>query len=115
MFGLTWVVVEAFLCFRCFVVLCSRDSLSQEFVAGRSWWRFIAPCVASSVDSFPVGSECEMQECVAAVARCTCFERGCWFARAAFGFIVGLRVRVGESGASIPEEDIVRSNSECEE
>ncbi|MQL99465.1 hypothetical protein Taro_032197 [Colocasia esculenta] len=25
-----------------------RDSLSQEFVAGRSWWRFVAPCVASS-------------------------------------------------------------------
>ncbi|MQM07968.1 hypothetical protein Taro_040822, partial [Colocasia esculenta] len=26
-----------------------RDSLSQEFVVGRSWWRFVAPCVASSV------------------------------------------------------------------
>ncbi|MQL73507.1 hypothetical protein Taro_005858, partial [Colocasia esculenta] len=51
MFGLSQVVVEAFLCFRYFVVLCSslvreahpllssgRDSLSQEFVAGRSWW-----------------------------------------------------------------------------
>ncbi|MQM12535.1 hypothetical protein Taro_045454 [Colocasia esculenta] len=25
-----------------------RDSLSQEFVAGRSWWRFVVPCVASS-------------------------------------------------------------------
>ncbi|MQL89711.1 hypothetical protein Taro_022290 [Colocasia esculenta] len=26
-----------------------RDSLSQEFVAGRSWWRFVVPCLASSV------------------------------------------------------------------
>ncbi|MQM14381.1 hypothetical protein Taro_047310 [Colocasia esculenta] len=26
-----------------------RDSLSQEFVVGRSWWRFVASCVASSV------------------------------------------------------------------
>ncbi|MQL86990.1 hypothetical protein Taro_019524 [Colocasia esculenta] len=25
-----------------------RDSLSQEFVAGQSWWQFVAPCVASS-------------------------------------------------------------------
>ncbi|MQL84553.1 hypothetical protein Taro_017060 [Colocasia esculenta] len=49
-FGLTRVVVEAFLYFRCFVVLCSRltpllssgrDSLSQEFVVGRSWWRLV--------------------------------------------------------------------------
>ncbi|MQL74792.1 hypothetical protein Taro_007166 [Colocasia esculenta] len=26
-----------------------RDSLSQEFIAGRLWWWFVAPCVASSV------------------------------------------------------------------
>ncbi|MQM05716.1 hypothetical protein Taro_038529, partial [Colocasia esculenta] len=69
-----------------------RDSLSQEFVAGRSWWRFIAPCVASSVASFPTGSEC-----VAVVAGCACFERGCWFARAAVGYVVCLRIRVGVS------------------
>ncbi|MQM01031.1 hypothetical protein Taro_033779 [Colocasia esculenta] len=92
-FGLTRVVVEAFLYFCYFLVLCSRcfllyyfvekfcfhlleflllwlvrdwlsllslvreahpllslgrDSLSQEFIAGRSWWRFVAPCIASS-------------------------------------------------------------------
>ncbi|MQL86934.1 hypothetical protein Taro_019458, partial [Colocasia esculenta] len=29
-----------------------RDSLSQEFVAGRSWWRFVAPCVSSSLFEF---------------------------------------------------------------
>ncbi|MQL94012.1 hypothetical protein Taro_026662, partial [Colocasia esculenta] len=45
-FGLTRVVVEAFL-FP--AALAGRDSLSQEFVAGRLWWRFVAPCVASSV------------------------------------------------------------------
>ncbi|MQL95386.1 hypothetical protein Taro_028051 [Colocasia esculenta] len=49
------------------------------------------------VASFPVGSECELQESVTAVAGCACCERGCWFARAAFGFILGLRIRVGVS------------------
>ncbi|MQL93735.1 hypothetical protein Taro_026383, partial [Colocasia esculenta] len=46
----------------------------------------------SKVVSFPAGSECELQESVAAVAGCTWFERGCWFARAAVGLVVGLRV-----------------------
>ncbi|MQM06626.1 hypothetical protein Taro_039454, partial [Colocasia esculenta] len=49
------------------------------------------------VASFPAGSECELQECVVAVAECACFERGYWFARAAFGFVVSLRIRVGVS------------------
>ncbi|MQM10819.1 hypothetical protein Taro_043720 [Colocasia esculenta] len=44
-FGLTWVVVEAF---ALFPLLC-RDSLSQEFIVRRSWWQFFVPCVASSV------------------------------------------------------------------
>ncbi|MQM23455.1 hypothetical protein Taro_056519 [Colocasia esculenta] len=44
-----------------------------------------------------VGSECELQECVAAVAGCACFEHGCWFARVAFGFVVGLHAHVGVS------------------
>ncbi|MQL72514.1 hypothetical protein Taro_004856, partial [Colocasia esculenta] len=55
------------------------DSLSQEFVVGRSWWRFVALCVASSVACFPAGSECKLQESVATVAGCACFERGCCF------------------------------------
>ncbi|MQM21481.1 hypothetical protein Taro_054522, partial [Colocasia esculenta] len=38
--GRPWLWVVALLC---------RDSLSQEFVAGWLWWRFVAPCVASSV------------------------------------------------------------------
>ncbi|MQM20320.1 hypothetical protein Taro_053338, partial [Colocasia esculenta] len=49
------------------------------------------------VASFPTWSGCELQESVAAVAGCACFERGYWFARAAFGFVVGLCVRVGVS------------------
>ncbi|MQM01307.1 hypothetical protein Taro_034063 [Colocasia esculenta] len=49
------------------------------------------------VVSFPVGSECELQESVAAVAGCACFERGCWFPRPAVGFVLGLRVCVGVS------------------
>ncbi|MQL78638.1 hypothetical protein Taro_011064 [Colocasia esculenta] len=43
------------------------------------------------------GSECELQESVTTVAGCTCFEHCCWFARAAIGFVIGLRVRVGVS------------------
>ncbi|MQM15688.1 hypothetical protein Taro_048639, partial [Colocasia esculenta] len=106
-FGLTRVVVEAFLCFRCFVVLCRRNSLSQEFVCRTVVVATCSPCVASSVScerescctmvSFPARFECELQESVVAVAGCACFERGCWFARAAVGFVVGLRVRVGVS------------------
>ncbi|MQL89039.1 hypothetical protein Taro_021613 [Colocasia esculenta] len=49
-FGLTRVLVE--FCFRFVGVptaLVGRDSLSQEFVTGRSWWQFAASCVASSV------------------------------------------------------------------
>ncbi|MQL98268.1 hypothetical protein Taro_030975 [Colocasia esculenta] len=49
------------------------------------------------VVSFPARFECELQESVAAVAGCMCFERGCWFARAAIGFVIGLRVRVSVS------------------
>ncbi|MQM12936.1 hypothetical protein Taro_045858 [Colocasia esculenta] len=115
-----------------------RDSLSQEFIAGQSWWRlvchalpvlfeFIAyltglnsnpsgssdPWVAAQplgslaggpggpvvtvVASFPAGSKCELQESVATVAGCACFECGCCFARAAVGFVFGLHVRVGVS------------------
>ncbi|MQM13214.1 hypothetical protein Taro_046137 [Colocasia esculenta] len=49
------------------------------------------------VASFPAGSECELQESVAAVAGCACCERGCWFTHAAFGFVLSLRVCVGVS------------------
>ncbi|MQL97214.1 hypothetical protein Taro_029897 [Colocasia esculenta] len=51
---------------------------------------------SSEVVSFPARSECELQESIAAVAGCACFERGCWFARAAVGFVLGLRIRVVE-------------------
>ncbi|MQL93779.1 hypothetical protein Taro_026423 [Colocasia esculenta] len=44
------------------------------------------------VASFPAGSEC-----VAAAVGGACCEHGCRFARAAIGFVVGLRVRVGVS------------------
>ncbi|MQM02955.1 hypothetical protein Taro_035727 [Colocasia esculenta] len=78
-FGLTQVVVEALLC---------RDLLSQEFIAGRSWWQFVAPCIANSVS----WSECELPESVVAVAGCACCEHGCWFTRAAVGFVCALHV-----------------------
>ncbi|MQM11128.1 hypothetical protein Taro_044033, partial [Colocasia esculenta] len=77
--GPTLVVGRGFTLFRCFVLLMlslellllwlvrdwlsllslvreahlllspGRDSLSQEFIARRLWWRFVAPCVANSV------------------------------------------------------------------
>ncbi|MQM19995.1 hypothetical protein Taro_053009, partial [Colocasia esculenta] len=47
------------------------------------------------VASFPVGSEYELQKSVATIAGCTCYERCCWFARAAVGFVIGIRIRVG--------------------
>ncbi|MQL68253.1 hypothetical protein Taro_000551 [Colocasia esculenta] len=92
--------------------------LSSCSLAGVHCWTVVvaaySPCVASSVScerecslyrefsmaflqvlevaSFPTRSEC-----VAVVAGCTCFERGFWFARAAFGFVVCLRISVGVS------------------
>ncbi|MQM16828.1 hypothetical protein Taro_049790, partial [Colocasia esculenta] len=53
--------------------------------------------VVTVVASFPAGSECELQESVAAVAGCACCERGCGFARAAVRFVLGLHVLVGVS------------------
>ncbi|MQL77938.1 hypothetical protein Taro_010352 [Colocasia esculenta] len=47
---------------------------------------------SSGVASFPAGSECELQKSVAATAGRACCERGCWFARAAVEFILGLRI-----------------------
>ncbi|MQM16056.1 hypothetical protein Taro_049009 [Colocasia esculenta] len=49
------------------------------------------------VSSFPAGSECELQESVAAVAGCACYERDCYFARAEVGFVLSLRIHVGVS------------------
>ncbi|MQM22210.1 hypothetical protein Taro_055259, partial [Colocasia esculenta] len=49
------------------------------------------------VASFSAGFKCELQESVAAIAGCACYERGCWFDRATVEFVVGLRVRVGVS------------------
>ncbi|MQM08817.1 hypothetical protein Taro_041674 [Colocasia esculenta] len=49
------------------------------------------------VASFLVGSECELQESVAAITECAFYESGCWFARATVGFVVILRVCVGVS------------------
>ncbi|MQM06444.1 hypothetical protein Taro_039267 [Colocasia esculenta] len=49
------------------------------------------------VASFSTGSECELQESVAAVAVCACYECSCWFTRAVVGFVVSLRIHVGVS------------------
>ncbi|MQL89751.1 hypothetical protein Taro_022341 [Colocasia esculenta] len=49
------------------------------------------------VASFSAGFKCELQESVAAIAGCACYEHGCWFARAAVEFVIGLHVHVGVS------------------
>ncbi|MQM17564.1 hypothetical protein Taro_050536 [Colocasia esculenta] len=90
-FGLARVVVEAFLCFRCFFLLLW---LVRDWLSLLSLVRKAHP---PTLFSFSAGSECELQECVAAVAGCTCFERGCWFARDVFRFVINLRIRVGVS------------------
>ncbi|MQL92486.1 hypothetical protein Taro_025106 [Colocasia esculenta] len=45
------LLLSRVVCFSfCWSSCCSgRDSLSQEFITERSWWRFVASCVASSV------------------------------------------------------------------
>ncbi|MQL68885.1 hypothetical protein Taro_001161 [Colocasia esculenta] len=81
------VLRESFL-----AALAGRDSQSQEFIAGRLWWRSVGSGVTFGVPgggpggrvvtvvaSFPAGSECEMQESVAVVAECACCERDCCF------------------------------------
>ncbi|MQM04282.1 hypothetical protein Taro_037078, partial [Colocasia esculenta] len=47
------------------------------------------------VASFPAGFKCELLESVVAVAGGACYERGCWFAHAAAGFVFVLRASVG--------------------
>ncbi|MQL72368.1 hypothetical protein Taro_004721 [Colocasia esculenta] len=72
------------------------SSLTSWSVRGAGWFCLWALDLVE-VANFPAGSGCELQESVAAVVRCLCCERGCWFARAAVGFVVGLRVHVGVS------------------
>ncbi|MQL73608.1 hypothetical protein Taro_005962, partial [Colocasia esculenta] len=82
-------------------VRCERERLYRSLRI-RGWQRDLrgpwqGGRVIIVVACFPIGSECELQESVAAVAGCVCCKRGCWFARAAVRFIVGMLVRVGVS------------------
>ncbi|MQL87346.1 hypothetical protein Taro_019887, partial [Colocasia esculenta] len=54
-------------------------------------WVWVVVLICHVV-SFPAESECELQESVASVDECVCYERGCWFACAAVGFVVSLHV-----------------------
>ncbi|MQM20109.1 hypothetical protein Taro_053124 [Colocasia esculenta] len=83
------VVVAA--CSPCIAssVKCEREHLYRELR--------VAFLQVLEVVSFPAGSECELQESVAADAGCACCERGHWFVHAAVGFAVGLHVYVGVS------------------
>ncbi|MQL85082.1 hypothetical protein Taro_017599 [Colocasia esculenta] len=111
-FGLTRVVLELFEFIAYLTGLHSNPSGSSDsWVAVRpsgslagvrevgslQWYQ------SSGVVSFQARSECELQESVAVVAWCACFERGGWFARAAVVFVVGLRIRVGLWSAELVE------------
>ncbi|MQM19702.1 hypothetical protein Taro_052712 [Colocasia esculenta] len=69
----------------------------SETLAGGPGGRILQWYQSSGVASFPAGFKCELQETVSAIAGCTCYERGCWFAHAAVEFVVSLHIHVGVS------------------
>ncbi|MQM13189.1 hypothetical protein Taro_046112 [Colocasia esculenta] len=91
---------------RCVPRCCFRiafDSTVPAALAGKGLVIPTEPCSRGSppyslqVASFPAGSECKLQKSVVVAAGCACFERSHYFARAAVGFVFGLRVHVGVS------------------
>ncbi|MQM12581.1 hypothetical protein Taro_045500, partial [Colocasia esculenta] len=83
--GPTLVVSRGITPFRCFVVLCSRSvggGANFGVPGGGPGGRVI-----TVVASFPAGFKCELQKSVVAIAGCACYERGCWFTRAAIEFV----------------------------
>ncbi|MQM04046.1 hypothetical protein Taro_036836, partial [Colocasia esculenta] len=68
--------------------------LVRDWLSLLSLVREAHPPYCLQVASFPAGFKCELQESVVVVAGCTCYERGCWFARAAVEFVISLHVRV---------------------
>ncbi|MQM13931.1 hypothetical protein Taro_046859 [Colocasia esculenta] len=99
----------------CLTPLVLRESFPAA-LAGKGLVIPTEPCSRGSppyslqVASFPVGFKCELQESVVVVSGCACCERGCWFAHAAVGFVVSLRILwsalcwlVVNSGEVLPE------------
>ncbi|MQM11654.1 hypothetical protein Taro_044563 [Colocasia esculenta] len=70
---------------------------SDPWVATRLSGSLAGVWEVGSLQCSPAGSECELQESVAAVAGGACYDCGCYFARTAIGFIFSLRVCVGVS------------------
>ncbi|MQL80354.1 hypothetical protein Taro_012802 [Colocasia esculenta] len=99
-FGPTLVVGLGFSPFRCFVFASALLEflllwLVRDWLSLLSLVREAHPPYSLQVAIFPAWFKCELQESVVAVVGGACYERGCWFARAAIGFVFGLRVRVG--------------------
>ncbi|MQL84928.1 hypothetical protein Taro_017441 [Colocasia esculenta] len=91
--GLVALVVTEFL-----TLFLMSEVQSGSTCGPSTLWRFeVAVPMVLGVASFPVGSGCELQESVAAVVGCACYERGSCFTRAVIEFVVGLRVCVGMS------------------
>ncbi|MQM19718.1 hypothetical protein Taro_052729 [Colocasia esculenta] len=68
--GPTLVVGRGISLFRCFVVLCGRDSLSQEFIAGRSWWRLVLRACSRSSSLLVLVEVRFPQNCVVLASGC---------------------------------------------
>ncbi|MQL84527.1 hypothetical protein Taro_017036 [Colocasia esculenta] len=102
--GPTLVVGRGITLFRCFVVLCSRalfarltpllslrrDSLSQEFVAGRSWWQLVRRAWLA----FQQGPSVSYKRVLLLLLSARAASVVAIFAHAAVGFILCLRIRV---------------------
>ncbi|MQL99876.1 hypothetical protein Taro_032605, partial [Colocasia esculenta] len=88
----TLVVGHGITLFRYFFLLLW---MVRDWLSLLSLVREAHPPYSFQVASFPAGFKCELQESVAAIAGCTCYERGCWFARATVEFVVSLYVHVG--------------------
>ncbi|MQL77144.1 hypothetical protein Taro_009547 [Colocasia esculenta] len=81
-----------------------RDSLSQEFVAGRLWWWLVPPCVASSSALLLKLSRCSVCRVAPLVERCDTY---LWLLSALCWLVVN-------SGEVLPEAFSIGSGgSEC--
>ncbi|MQL98380.1 hypothetical protein Taro_031087 [Colocasia esculenta] len=74
--------------------LDGRDSLSQEFVVGRSWWRLVRHALLAVWLAFQQGPGVSCRRVLLLLLRACATSMVVVFAHAAVGFILGLCIRV---------------------
>ncbi|MQM19952.1 hypothetical protein Taro_052965 [Colocasia esculenta] len=74
-----------------------RDSLSQEFIVGRSWWRLVRRVLPAVWLAFQQGPSVSCRRVLLLLPGVRAASMVAVFARAAVGFVLGLRVHVGVS------------------